>query len=336
MPPPISIKKLEEEGVWETRKVILGWLFDGIHKTIQLPTEKCKNLLDTLRSTRHKKKVLFNAMEKVRGKLQFTTVALPVGRPLLGRLDALLTAERRKKPASLSTKSFSINVHGTEIAEVLRHWAALIRLMKSRPSHVSELIQQPTASFQGFVDASKFGVGGVWFSGSDQLLPIVWFIEWPESIRALIITDDNPNGTLTIADLELAGIVLHFLALEQTVINLQHKSVAIWCDNLPAVAWCYRARTSTSTIAAHLLMIFAFRLHHTKSSMPTVDHISGVFNILADAASCTHPTNPSEFLSWFTSLFPPPQDCCWTLFRFSDNLISKLCSELQTNQFKPE
>ena len=27
---PISVKKLKEEGVWETRKEILGWLFDGV------------------------------------------------------------------------------------------------------------------------------------------------------------------------------------------------------------------------------------------------------------------------------------------------------------------
>ena len=46
MGPPISPKKLEEEeGAWETRKEILGWLLDGIQKTIQLPPDKCDKLL---------------------------------------------------------------------------------------------------------------------------------------------------------------------------------------------------------------------------------------------------------------------------------------------------
>lgn len=34
MGPPISPKKLEEEGPWEARKEILGWILDGIARTI--------------------------------------------------------------------------------------------------------------------------------------------------------------------------------------------------------------------------------------------------------------------------------------------------------------
>jgi hypothetical protein len=40
MGPPISTKKLIEEGTWETRKEILGWMLDGITKTISLPQPK--------------------------------------------------------------------------------------------------------------------------------------------------------------------------------------------------------------------------------------------------------------------------------------------------------
>ena len=35
-----SIKKLLKEGKWEARKEMLGWLFDGISRTMQLPNEK--------------------------------------------------------------------------------------------------------------------------------------------------------------------------------------------------------------------------------------------------------------------------------------------------------
>ena len=32
--PPISEKKLIEEGAWEIRKEILGWVLDGLYHTI--------------------------------------------------------------------------------------------------------------------------------------------------------------------------------------------------------------------------------------------------------------------------------------------------------------
>lgn len=46
MGPAISPKKLEEEGAWEVRKVKLGWLLDGIERTIQLPPKKCDDLIN--------------------------------------------------------------------------------------------------------------------------------------------------------------------------------------------------------------------------------------------------------------------------------------------------
>ncbi len=39
----IAIKKLKQgDGLWDTKKEILGWLFDGIACTMQLPVEKIK------------------------------------------------------------------------------------------------------------------------------------------------------------------------------------------------------------------------------------------------------------------------------------------------------
>ena len=38
---PISLKKLKDgDGLWDYRKIILGWIFDGIERSIQLPIEK--------------------------------------------------------------------------------------------------------------------------------------------------------------------------------------------------------------------------------------------------------------------------------------------------------
>jgi hypothetical protein len=49
---PVSEKKLIEDGIWDTRKEILGWLFDGMAKTIELPHHKCTKLLLELKTIR--------------------------------------------------------------------------------------------------------------------------------------------------------------------------------------------------------------------------------------------------------------------------------------------
>ena len=87
---PLSVKKLEEEGVWETRKEILGWLFDGVRQTIKLKEDKRHKIIKLLQESRKLPTLTLNKLEKLHGKLQFFSIALPVGRPLLGELDVIL------------------------------------------------------------------------------------------------------------------------------------------------------------------------------------------------------------------------------------------------------
>jgi hypothetical protein len=323
--PAISKKKLLAEGVWETRKEILGWLIDGIHRTIALPQKKAKSLVDQLRQMRRSKAtVRLKDFQKLHGRLQFTTVALPCGRALLGPLDKVISSTLKDHKTRIRINDY--------LRGLLSDWTALIHLTASRPTHARELVEHPP-SFRGFVDASKWGVGGVWFGGSDQVEPLVWFFEWPSTIRDAMVGPTRNSGTLSISDLELAGIFMHFLALEAYTqhlnISLTHKSVAIWCDNLPAVAWTYKFRTATSKPAARLLRALAVRLHETHSALINIQHISGVYNKMADVASRKHPTDPTAFLTLFTTHFPPPQNAYWTLYRFPSNLLSRICSEIQ-------
>ena len=196
---------------------------------------------------------------------------------------------------------------------ILGDWIILLRLLASRPTHVRELIQQKIASYKGWVDASYWGVAGVWFPANKDLEPFVWFVQWPEEIQNRLISDDNPNRSISISNLELAGILLEFLVLEDTLLigSLKHRSINIWCDNITAVAWTPKLRTSTSPIVAQLLWALAIGLHKTESSLIGVNYISGIFNVMADVASCQHATNHLTFLRDFTSTFPPPQGYCW-------------------------
>jgi hypothetical protein len=60
-------------------------------------------------------------------------------------------------------------------------------------------------------------VCGVWLSGTRTLSPIVWRVEWPEDIRNNVLSFDNSSCTITNSDLEMAGMLLHFLVLEHLV-----------------------------------------------------------------------------------------------------------------------
>jgi len=212
------------------------------------------------------------------------------------------------------------------IQDLFQDWTALIRLLSSRPTHAKELVAT-TPSYSGACDASRWGVGGVWFGINSKLPPTVWFLQWPDTIRHAF---DNNN--LTISDMELAGILLHWIVLEHLAPNLHHKSAAIWCDNLPAVNWCYKLRSSSSPVAAALLRALAMRLHTQQASPITIDHISGTFNLLADTASRKHSTNPHAFLSHFTQLYPPPPNTSWTLFQLPTATTLKLYSTMLTQQ----
>jgi hypothetical protein len=57
MGPPVLEKKLIEDGTWALRKEVLGWLFDGLARTIELPQKKCKEILADLKVVRHVKRL---------------------------------------------------------------------------------------------------------------------------------------------------------------------------------------------------------------------------------------------------------------------------------------
>ena len=96
MGPPISVKKLIAEGTWETRKEILGWLLDGIALTIELPTTKCDSILAELRAVRRLTNVPITRLRQLQGKLQFASIALPIGKPLLGPIDAFMAKASKR------------------------------------------------------------------------------------------------------------------------------------------------------------------------------------------------------------------------------------------------
>jgi hypothetical protein len=319
---PISVKKLDKgDARWDTTKEILGYELDGIHRTVRLPPAKSDALLHELRKVLKKTRVPLKRFRSLAGRLQHAARILPAARAFFTPLNEALQGT----PAFVG-----LSRHG-EIRKALLDAGVLIQELSRRPTHVSELVDGDP-DYIGFCDASAFGAGGVWFSGSKSLRPSVWRVEFPSDITRQVVSDSNPNGALTNSDLELAGVLLHYAALEQLVPDLSHVQVAIGCDNTPAVAWTQRMATrASSPVAYRLLRGLAMRQRATHAAPPAIYHVAGDQNTLADVASrtLTSVSHPSAFLPHFASRFPLPQSLSWQRVHPASALCSNVISTLR-------
>jgi hypothetical protein len=304
---PISEKKLHKgDGRWDTKKEILGYMLDGIARTIQLPKDRADDLLKEVRAILKKKCVALKRFRSIVGRLQHAARILPVAKafftPLYNALRGL------HGHIGLGANS--------EGRQALTDAAAVIRDLARRPTHVSELTQHEL-HYTGCCDASAFGAGGVWFGADRELTPLVWRVQWPKDITDAVVSFKNPSGRITNSDLELAGVVLQNSVLEAHLgPNLAMVQTAIGSDNSPAVAWTNRMATrSISPIAFRLIKGLAMRQRTTRAAPPAVFHVAGVRNTLAEVASRVIPgvppmeTTPGslcpvEFLTHFDSSYP--------------------------------
>ena len=67
---PVSLKKLKEgDGQWAVRTELLGWIFDGATRCIELPSTKVEAITSELCSMSRLQMVPWKQFEKLRGKL---------------------------------------------------------------------------------------------------------------------------------------------------------------------------------------------------------------------------------------------------------------------------
>jgi hypothetical protein len=251
------------------------------------------------------------------GRLQHAARILPSARAFFTPINNAL----RGLPAFIGLG------RNSPVRRALLDMACLIRDLARRPTHVSELVPQGP-EYTGFCDASAFGAGGVWFGGSKPLEPLVWRVQWPTDITNEVVLLSNPTGRLTNSDLEMAGVLLQETVLEARLGHeMRSTHTAIGSDNSPAVAWTTRMATrSASPISYHLLKGFAMRQRVTRSAPPSVYHVAGIRNKLADVASrplAGVPDHfhllektpdimcPDQFLTLFNTSYPLPQMRLW-------------------------
>jgi hypothetical protein len=329
---PISHKKLitDGEGIWDTVKEILGWVFDGLARTMQLPTKKILSIRETIKTALRTNHIETKAFESLIGKCQHACLGIPGGRSLLPPLyRALKAAQAQNKP--------TVQIHPKSPQfGALSDLRTFFKLLRDNPVQCQQLIPGQPA-YLGYCDACKYGAGGVWLAGLHDLHPIVWRIQWPQDI-----VDRVTAGDLTINDLEMAGLLLQYLLLEQCV-PLALLQTAVWCDNTSAVAWTVKMSSSKSRIGQQLTRALACRMIMNKSSHLAALSIAGIDNPLADLASRSfrrtgvhgnYDLADLAFLTKFNSDFPLPQDASWLMLRLHD-AVSCLVFSVLRNETPP-
>ena len=97
---PISQKKLQEgEGTWSTTKELLGWIIDGENYTVHLDQSRCKAITTLITQVAHQKKCPLQKFQKVAGKLQHASFAIPGGKASFHRFTEPCEALRLMLPS---------------------------------------------------------------------------------------------------------------------------------------------------------------------------------------------------------------------------------------------
>ena len=169
-------------------------------------------------------------------------------------------------------------------------------------------------------------MGGVWFDLlDDQLPPILWREQFPEALSRSLITADNPKGTVSISDFELAGVLAHqdLLCAKRDV---RERTIWIASNNRAAVSWATKGSSTSMTARAHLLLLNAL---HQRGYRYVAHHhyIPGPMNVVADDASCLwHLDDSTNFFTHFNSIYP--QTKSWQLRTLSREVNASLTGAL--------
>lgn len=319
---PVSIKKLRRgDADWTIRKEVLGWLLDGMSRCISLPQDKYRAIRAELKALTRKNvsKVSLKRFQKIVGKLRFASLGLPVGRGLFTPMNFAMRGE----PDHIGLGATN------PVREALEDWIEVLDDIAERPTHVHEIVPVRW-HYYGYCDACASGAGGVWLPLDADLPPIVWRVPFPPDIERRCKEGDG----ITNSDLEMAGLFLQMLVLEQMVPNLQHCNVAVWCDNTPTVAWTTKM-AAKSRIPGQLLRGLALRMRSLRLGTVLPISIAGDDNKMADDASRSFKEESAfcftntQLLSHFATNYPPPQKASWQLATPSSELTSKVISTLR-------
>ena len=311
-----SLKKLLQGDAYLcTRKIVLGWLFDTLQQTIELPPHRIQCLQTLFEDLRGKTRVTPKSWHRTLGELRSMAIGIPGSRGLF----------------SLLQEGFRhVDKHRIRITPAMRDqlddFEHLALSLASRPTDLAELVPDHPIAV-GPHDASGTGMGGVWLPATtnSHVAPTLWRAKFPLVIQASLVSVDNPHGTVTNSDLELAGLLAQQDIIAQAV-NCQGRTISVLGDNIPMVVWHHKHSTTTTGPAAYLLRLNSIHQRHFRY-VSKADYIPGQANQMADDCSRLWHLTDSQLLAHFN--FHYPQDLPWQIAHLRPEMLSSLTSALQ-------
>ena len=186
-----------------------------------------------------------------------------------------------------------------------------------------EIIPHPP-TWIGATYASLTDMGGVCYIPSGEWH--VWGLTFSTAIKANILTDENPQGYLTINDLELAAYIANIHLFAPFMAPLEQITTGV--DNTAAEIWARRGSVNTAT-AIFPLLREATWINRQAKIHASINSIPGVENIEADAASRLTHLPVHTFIQSFNTSFPHPMP--WWLPFLPSGVTPRLHTMLLTN-----
>ena len=161
---------------------MIGFVFDRIKHTVHLPPTKAVAYIKETHKMLWRKMVPLKALQTLVGKLRHALIILPAAKDFFSPLNDAM----RGSPKTVGLGADS------EIRRALEDLISLIHLLRSRPTHVRELVPD-MPHHSGYHDAAVEGAGGVWFSLCDDTPPPVWREKFLDDIAREVVLAHIPN-----------------------------------------------------------------------------------------------------------------------------------------------
>ena len=91
-------------------------------------------------------------------------------------------------------------------------------------------------------------LGGIIIGEEKSCIPTVFRLACPEDIKELF-----HKGEITNSDLEMAGLLMPWLVIEEVYSKLRAAHVALFSENSPTIGWVKRLAARGSLVAMQLV-----------------------------------------------------------------------------------